>query len=194
MGGGLGCVGGVFGVLGWGGEVELCVLRWVVGLCGVWRAHLPVEENIFRLEVSVVHVVLVAMVQRRDNVHEVAPRLVFWQPTAFGNPVEELAALPDTRTTVETSSRLRGWAPTPTLLRPWAPEAPLAQPPSLRAHPPHSAPIPLTPRPSPLTLRLAQLHDHVDPFVMHVNLGRRGTHGECGGQLHKFTATSRVMG
>ena len=185
----------MFGVLGWGGcEVELCVLRWVVGVWVVWRAHLPVEENIFRLEVSVVHVVLVAMVQRRDNVHEVAPRLVFWQPTAFGNPVEELAALPDTRTTVETSSRLRGWAPTPTLLRPWAPEAPLAQPPSLRAHPPHSAPIPLTPRPSPLTLRLAQLHDHVDPFVMHVNLGRRGTHGECGGQLHKFTATSRVMG
>ena len=109
-------------------------------VCG---AHLPVEENIFRLEVSVVHVVLVAMVERRDNVHEVAPRLVFWQPTAFGNPVEELAALPDTRTTVETSSRLRGWAPTQTLLRPWAPEAPLAHPP-LTPRPP-----PLTPRPPP---------------------------------------------
>jgi len=82
---------------------------WVVG--GGWCAHLPVEENVFWLKVAVVHVVLVAMVQRRDNVHEVAPRLVFWQPTAFGNPVEELAALPDTRQPL--SKPLRGSAAAP---------------------------------------------------------------------------------
>jgi len=51
--------------------------------------------------------------------------------------------------------------------------------------------VPLGP-PPPIP-RLAQLHDHVDPFVMHVNLGE-GHAESAGGQLRKFAATSRAMG
>ena len=133
-------------------------------VCGV---HLPVEENVFRLEVAVVHVVLVAMVQRRDDVHEVAPRLVFWQPTAFSNPVKELAALPDTREPL--SKPLRGS------------QGPQPSPSSTHGRPKRLSPTGCPPRAySPPIPCLAQLHDHVDPFVMHVDLGRRGTSGEWG--------------
>ena len=137
----------------------------VLVVCG---AHLAVEENVFRLEVAVVHVVLVAMVQRRDNVHEVAPRLVFWQPTAFSNPVKELATLPDTRK--PPSKPFRGS------------EGPHPYPASTHGRPKGLSPTaPPPPRPpSPPIPCLAQLHDHVDPFVMHVDLGRRGTSGERG--------------
>ena len=100
-------------------------------------AHLPVEQNVLWLEVAVVHMVLVAMVQRGDDVHEIAPRLVFWQPAAFGNPVEKLAALPDTREPLSklfVALRLRRGEGNP-LPRPpvGAPKGPLAHAPSLRA-------------------------------------------------------------
>ena len=107
-------------------------------VCG---AHLPVEENVFRLEVAMVHVILVAMVQRRDNVHEVAPRLVFWQPTAFSNPVKELAALPDTREPLSKPLRgSQGPQPSPSSTH-WRAKclSPSAAPPHAYP-PPHSLP------------------------------------------------------
>ena len=57
------------------------------------EAHLPIKQNVLRLQVAVVNLVLMAVVQRRDDVHKVAPRLVLRQPAAFGDPVEELSPL-----------------------------------------------------------------------------------------------------
>ena len=46
-----------------------------------------------QLTVPMVDVVLVTVPQRREDVHEIAPRLILRQPAALCNAIEELAAL-----------------------------------------------------------------------------------------------------
>jgi hypothetical protein len=117
------------------------------------EAHLPIKQNVLRLQVAVVNLVLMAVVQRRDDVHKVAPRLVLWQPAAFGDPVEELS---------------------PLVLGRGRCTSVCAPPPGSR----HRTSLPgsrlLPPDLAPRRPDLAELHYHVDPLLVHVDLEGEG--------------------